>query len=122
MKQIATMSKIYTVKEGETIVDVSLNATGTINNWFAILDANNFLEWTPKLIAGQSITIPDTVEIQSNVLRALELYPACNNAGINNLNAQILELISKFTPPTQLFEDDNEFVFEDEVDYSFENG
>lgn len=112
----------YIVKEGETITDVLLNATGTINNWFLILEANSFLEWTPKLIAGQSVIIPDTVEVQTNVLRALQLYPACNNTGINNLSTQIQELISNFTPPTQLFEDDVEFTFEDGVDYSFENG
>ena len=112
----------YIVKEGESIVDVCLNATGTIKNWEAILNANNFDTWTPVLIAGQILIIPDNVEIQTNILRAMILYPACNNAGINNLIAQIQELIANFTPPTMLFEDGNEVTFEDGIDYSFQNG
>jgi phage tail protein X len=116
------MSKIYTVKQGETIVDICLNATGTINNWSLILDANNFTSWTPLLFAGQNVTIPDGVEMQTNVLRGLLLYPACNNNQNRELSSQISELISKFTPPTNLFEDEYDYTFEDEVEYSFENG
>lgn len=112
----------YVVKEGETITDVCFNATGTINNWSAILEANGFTDWTPVLIAGQSIIIPDTVEVQNNVLRALQIYPTCNNSGISNLVALISELIGKFTPPQIAFEDDNEETFEDGVDYTYENG
>lgn len=112
----------YIVKEGETITDVVLNTTGSIDNWNAILEANSFTDWVPSLIAGQSIIIPDTVVIQTNVLREMQIYPACNNSGINNLQTQIDELISRLSKPTKLFEDENEFIFEDGVDYIYENG
>lgn len=112
----------YTIKEGETITDVSLNATGTIGNWSLILEANGFTDWTPALVAGQSIIIPDGVEIQNNTLRELKIYPAANNPGISNLDEQISELIGKFTPPTIQFEDGEDYIFEDGNDYSFENG
>lgn len=90
------MINYYTVRTGETIRDVCLNATGTIDNWEAILTANNFSEWVPTLTSGQKIIIPDTVEIQNNVLVITTQYPANNDANIPNLNALISDLISKF--------------------------
>jgi hypothetical protein len=111
----------YTVQPGERILDVCLNATGTIANWSKILEANSFSTWTPVLYAGQILIIPDGVEIQTNVLREMQIYPASNDPGIPDLNTQISNLINNFTPPTFAFEDDNDFIFEDEADKSFEN-
>ena len=73
----------YIIKQGESIGDAVLNATGSINNLSAILEANDFTDWTPTLTVGQSIYIPGTVIIQPNNLRKLQSYPACNNS--NNM-------------------------------------
>ena len=48
----------YVVRGGETIKDVVINATGTIDNWDVILTANDFTDWVPSLIVGQKIIIP----------------------------------------------------------------
>jgi len=71
----------YLVKQGETIGDICLNATGSINNWEAIVKANNFTDWNPVLQVGQSVYVPDdTVIKQSNNILLFQKYPACNNA------------------------------------------
>lgn len=79
----------YTVKAGESIWDVTMNATGTLANLDIILAANAFADWTPVLQPGQIIIIPDTVTIDANALRQLELYPVCNNS-TNDIFAKIL--------------------------------
>lgn len=72
-------NKIYKVRPGESIADVVLNATGSLSNWDLILQANNFTDWVPSLIAGQSIIIPDNCFFDLNTIRELTLYPSCNN-------------------------------------------
>lgn len=72
------MSSSYIVKSGETISDVVLNSTGSLNNWDTILTANSFNDWTPELVVGQEIVIPDGVSADNNVVRQLATYPACN--------------------------------------------
>ena len=83
------MSSIYIVQEGMSIFDVTLNATGTLVNLDAILTANNFTDWTPTLISGQSISIPDGVTTDLNVTRQLSTYPS-----VNNLTGQIINDIN----------------------------
>ena len=83
------MSSIYTVQEGMSIFDVTLNATGSLINLDAILTANNFTDWTPTLISGQSIAIPDGVTTDLNVTRQLETYPS-----VNNITGQIINDIN----------------------------
>lgn len=83
------MSSIYIAKLGESIWDVTLNATGAImlgdvNNLDEILTANDFDDWNPVLGVGQSILIPDSVNIDPNALQQLQLYPVCNNT-VNDL-------------------------------------
>jgi len=84
----------YTVKVGEDISDVILNSTGSLLNWDAILQANNFTDWTPILSVGQQIFIPDgvntTLQLQSNVQRILAKYPACNNAKTANQQNNVI--------------------------------
>jgi hypothetical protein len=83
------MSSIYIVQEGMSIFDVTLNATGSLINLDAILTANNFMDWTPTLVSGQSITIPDGVTSDLNVVRQLATYPSVNNITgkiINDIN------------------------------------
>jgi hypothetical protein len=98
----------YTVRNGEGICDVVLNSTGSLDNWELILDANGFDTWTPILEVDQVIIIPDTVVLQSNVLRILDKYPACNNSNIGDLDLQIAELIAIFEG-TIIFRMDNNF-------------
>jgi phage tail protein X len=88
------MAFSYTVKAGETIGDVVLNATGSLNNWDAVLTANGFSEWVPALFAGQSILIPDTVTIDQNTKRQLISYPA-SNISFNDVYSQINDLIAQ---------------------------
>jgi hypothetical protein len=111
----------YIVNIGETMTDILLNATGTIgnvsniNNWQLILDANNFDTWTPSLTAGQIIIIPDSVQIQTNVLNELENNKACNNLSITqeNFQSQIDALILEFMPP-EISIDENGAILLDE--------
>jgi hypothetical protein len=46
----------YTVKDNETIVDVCINATGTIVSWEEII--KNYDSWTPSLTNGRGVTTP----------------------------------------------------------------
>lgn len=116
------MATIYTVKDGETISDVVLNATGSINNLDSILTANNFTEWVPTLTTGQTIIIPTTVVIQPNVLRDLAIYPANNRMENSTLNVQINDFISILAELNgKTFEDSQVFDFEDNIIYEFEN-
>lgn len=85
----------YIVKEGETITDVVINSTGSIDNYDIILEANSFNDWTPSLYAGQSIVIPDTVTIQSNILSIMANYPVCNNIN-TDVTSQIDTIIGIF--------------------------
>lgn len=83
----------YTVKPGETITDVVINSTGNIDNWDAILTANEFEDWTPELAAGQVIQIPDDlVVVDQNTLRAVQSYPICN-ASVSDVYDQIDEVL-----------------------------
>ena len=86
----------YTIRAGETIKDVCLNATGTIDNWEDILNANNFTEWVPDLFTDQKIIISSDVEIQTNVLIITNKYPSNNDVGINNFEMLVNDFISNF--------------------------
>jgi hypothetical protein len=86
----------YIIKAGETIGDVTLNATGSFNNWDAILTANGFTSWTPSLLAGQAVLIPDTVAIDQNTQRQLVTYPACN-ISVNDVYDQIAVIVGQLT-------------------------
>lgn len=88
------MADNYIVKAGDTIGDVVMNATGSLNNLDAILTANDFTTWTPDLLAGQSILIPDTVVIDQNTKRQLSIYPA-SNVSVNDVYGQIDGLINQ---------------------------
>ena len=77
----------YIVQAGETIGDVVMNATGNYNNWDAVLTANGFTDWTPDLVPGQIIQIPDAiVNVDANNLAQLRKYPAANNIFGNAYN------------------------------------
>lgn len=73
------MSSIYIVKVGESIRDVVANSTGNMANWDIILQANDFTDWTPDLLAGQQIIIPDNAVLDTNTIRKLQSYPLSNS-------------------------------------------
>ena len=78
----------YPVRYGETISDVVMNSTGLISNWEAILTANNFDNWTPSLVAGDLLVIPDGLPVDNDVIAQLTKYPA-NNASITGVYEKI---------------------------------
>lgn len=89
----------YIVNQGESISDVVLNSTGSITNLDAILTANGFYDWSPILIAGQSIIIPDNVTYDHNTLNQLSTYKAVNNMTdniINKINTIINTIINNW--------------------------
>lgn len=87
---------MYTVKVGESIGDVVENATGSLANWNAVLSANAFEDWTPDLVPGQQVVIPDSTVVQDlNTKRQLAVYPACN-ASYNDVFEQIITLFNLF--------------------------
>lgn len=88
------MASNYIVKVGESIGDVVMNTTGSINNWDVILTANGFDSWVPELQAGQAILIPDNVVIDQNTKRQLDSYPAANNT-VNDVFQQIDNLVNQ---------------------------
>lgn len=103
--EIKSTKLTYIVKEGETITDVVLNSTGSLDNWETILNANNFTEWNPTLEVGQEIII-DYLSLQKNNIYEFNKYPVCNDSGIQDLDNQISILISKF---------DNNILFDDDL-------
>lgn len=104
---------LYVVKDGETISDVVMNTTGTIDNWETILTVNGFGEWVPQLTAGQQILI-SYLDLQQNNIFEFTKYPLCNNAP-SDLNSQISELIINFENVI-LFDDElTEMEFDDEL-------
>lgn len=88
------MAENYIVKQGETIGDVVINATGSFNNLDVILTANGFDRWAPQLSAGQSVIIPDNVAIDQNTKRQLATYPA-SNISVNDVYNKIDALVSQ---------------------------
>lgn len=87
----------YAVKVGETITDVVVNATGNLDNWDVILTANGFEDWTPQLVAGQLVQIPDDlVVVDQNAQRQLATYPICNSA-VSNILDQIDQIVGLLT-------------------------
>lgn len=86
----------YIIKQGETITDVVGNSTGNIDNWDAILTANGFDDWTPQLVAGQAIQIPDNLDVDQNTQRQLATYPICNTS-VNDVYDQIDAIVALLT-------------------------
>jgi len=78
----------YTVRTGETVTDICINSTGTVNNWETILNDNLFDTWTPVLTPNQKIILSN-VEIQNNVLLDVTSYPANNATDTPNYMALI---------------------------------
>jgi uncharacterized protein (TIGR02145 family) len=98
----------YVVKNGEQISDVILNSSGSLDNWSLILEANNFDTWTPDLLPGQIIIIPDNIILQPNVKAELDQYPANNNSAAADILDQIYAITHKVIP-NQLLDLDGNF-------------
>lgn len=54
------MSK-YTVREGESLIDVCYNGCGSLGAIYQIMTLNGFDTFTPQLTAGQELEIPETL-------------------------------------------------------------
>jgi hypothetical protein len=105
----------YIAKQGETITDIVINSTGSIDNWEAILTANSCTTWTPTITGGSVWVIPDTVVVQNNTLRELQKYPASNAPEINDLFTQISNLITTFVTGVRVHEDGSTCITEDSL-------
>lgn len=109
----------YIVKQGETITDVVINATGQLqDNWEKVLNANNYTEWVPDIVAGQSIIIPDDVVFQENNLRNLKNYPICNSQP-SDISEQFSNIVNSLDTRKE-FEDNELFEFEDSEQFLFQ--
>jgi hypothetical protein len=115
-----TTTEKYIVNDGECLADIVLNTTGDVANIDSFCNENNIESWNEKLTQGIEYLVPK-VDKNRNVLTVLINYPASNNIDYTNLNDKILNLISNFSPPSKLFEDGAEFIFEDEIEYKYEN-
>jgi len=78
----------YLIKGGETITDVVLNNTALLRNWDAILDANGCTDWTPVLLGGQVMIIPESVTIDLDAIEDIKSHPVSNQS-VPNLQDQI---------------------------------
>jgi hypothetical protein len=108
----------YKTKVGESIFDVCLNSTGTLQNINTILDYNEFDNWNPEITAGQTILIPDTIPIQTNVRNELQLRPAVNGQ-ITTFQSQLDIILDILNFDMKYFEDGFQFLFEDGKSYKF---
>lgn len=90
----------YTIRYGETLTDAILNSTGDISNWDLVSSYGFYSSWTPSLVAGETVIIPDTVNLNNQNLAVLNPYPANNNS-VSDLDDQIsnfFALLSTSTP------------------------
>jgi hypothetical protein len=93
----------YTVLNGQTILDVTINATGvpSIENMREIIDANNLNSLNPVLTEGVELIIPITCAINTNVINQMknnfQNYPVVdsNFCGTEYLNSLIADLLTK---------------------------
>lgn len=90
----------YTVRQGESISDATLNQFGDIAAWENLLTANFFDSWTPNLYSGQVLLIPDNAPNNPGNIVDLALYPA-NNFSVPDITEQInaiFALMENLTP------------------------
>ncbi len=88
--------KYYEIKHGETIRDVVVNSTGSIDNWDLILTDNDIKEWNPNLENVNKLKISSDSDINKRNTYQLKDYPINNNNDSPNINIEISELISIF--------------------------
>ena len=82
------MANTYTVRQGESFWDFTLNACGDITALSDCLNQNFQNSWTPNVFSGQILQIPASTTTNLNNIRALNQYPA-NNFTVPDINTQI---------------------------------
>ena len=108
----STFINYYTVRYGENLSDVCLNATGDLTNLPNILDANGFTDWNTPLNVGQQIIIPNDSNIQPNVLYSTQQYPANSGLGVPNVDTLIIEILNNWMSEGLLLEDGGDLILE----------
>lgn len=76
------------VESGQSIYDIVLNETGSLDNLDLVLEANGMSTWTPSLFIGQKISIPNSAVFYPNITRELKKYPVTNTID-GNVDQQI---------------------------------
>jgi len=109
----------YVVSLFETIGDVCLNSTGSLNNLFQILNNNGFSDIIQNISVNDRINI-ENCNIQRNIQRQLLLNKAINNFEITDFDLQMSQIINNFTYHKKQFEDGEYFNFEDTEQYNFD--
>ena len=86
----------YIVRQGETITDAILNATGDISFLDEVLTLNSLSDWNPELTIGQVLLIPD-IAFDLEIISDLNLYPANNYSvyGLLDLMNTILLILQE---------------------------
>lgn len=86
---------LYTVRYGETLLDVCYNTTGAITSIDAIMDANGFDTYTPELTPGQVLVVPDVV-YNSDAVHIANIRPFNSACGIedDDLHGMIDDAVS----------------------------
>ena len=56
------------VLHNQTLLDISVQTTGIAENWFKIAKANNLVPTAP-IAPGTILTIPDTIEIEDEIVK-----------------------------------------------------
>lgn len=88
----------YTVKGGETIYDVCINANGSLYVLDENLDLNGLDSYTPALYAGQRLTVSDIVR-NNAATEVMEEHPL-NSVSIPDADLKALfdEISSALAP------------------------
>lgn len=91
------MSK-YTVREGESLIDVCYNGCGSLGAIYQIMTLNGLDTFTPQLTAGQELEIPETLNNDGVIVA--NKRPFNSNLLPKATLDELLEAVAYEEPPT----------------------
>lgn len=86
----------YTVRLGESIIDVCYNTTGSMAAIDEIMDGNSISTYTPTFKAGTTITVPDVV-YNSEAVQVANVRPfnSISTVEDSEIDTMISELLTQ---------------------------
>lgn len=86
----------YTVRLGESIIDVCYNTTGSMAAIDEIMDGNSISTYTPTFQAGTTITVPDVV-YNSEAVQVANVRPfnSISTVEDSEIDTMISELLTQ---------------------------